>query len=237
MMLRLIVFCALAFGLSLLLGSVQPAAPVPLAQWGPGLAVFAMGLLFRRERLRVVFAGPRTPPDRYLAAIFVPVVATLVTYLVYNVGLRRGPTGIAGPWITWLWMPLGAIGEELGWRGYLHKRLNNDLVGPLAALVAGALWAAWQATLWPVDFATIGWLVLLLIAQSAAMHALLADAGFDVAVAALFRWIAALCALLFAAAAHETAFVMTHSLVWASVAVLVIAARHALGRSASWAGA
>ena len=36
-----------------------------------------------------------------------------------------------------LWMPLGALGEELGWRGYLHKKLDPRIRGLFSSLLVG----------------------------------------------------------------------------------------------------
>ncbi len=41
-------------------------------------------------------------------------------------------------------MPLGALGEELGWRGYLNKRLNARLGGLASSLLAETLQEAEQ---------------------------------------------------------------------------------------------
>jgi membrane protease YdiL (CAAX protease family) len=41
---------------------------------------------------------------------------------------------------------LFALGEEIGWRGFLQDALESSGVGPLrAALVAGVLWGVWHA--------------------------------------------------------------------------------------------
>jgi len=45
---------------------------------------------------------------------------------------------------------LGPLGEELGWRGFLQPRLEENLGWFLATLCVSSIWAIWHAPLWGI---------------------------------------------------------------------------------------
>ena len=116
-------------------------------------------------------------------------------------------------------MPFGAIGEELGWRGYLHKKLDPGMRGLFSSLLVGALWMPIH-----VQFLTRGpvfilLLALLIISYSVVIYALVHDQDFNVLLAGLFHLAINLSNLLFLDVIYETAFMLVNALVWAAVAV------------------
>ena len=51
----------------------------------------------------------------------------------------------------WLLLPsivVGALGEEVGWRGYLHQRLDPALAPLVSSALVGVLWGTWHVGLW-----------------------------------------------------------------------------------------
>lgn len=46
---------------------------------------------------------------------------------------------------------LGPLGEELGWRGILQEKLNQDVGWLEASLLIGAIWFVWHLPLWTID--------------------------------------------------------------------------------------
>jgi len=130
-----------------LLGGVQQAAGVPaeisLPQWGPGVAALLMLVLFCKDGHKITFHAKDTPALRYLNAALIPAGAALVLWLAAS--LLRIPPAQEAPiynslLLAVLWMPLGALGEELGWRGYLNKRLDARLSGLASSLLVDLLW-------------------------------------------------------------------------------------------------
>ena len=70
-------------------------------------------------------------------------------------------------------LPLAAIGEELGWRGYALPRLQSRIGALPASLVIGILWAAWHLpyfadpTIHPLPFwLDFGGFVVVLVSES-----------------------------------------------------------------------
>ena len=156
MLLRVVVFYLLAFFFTVILGGSQQAAglsleSVILAQWGPGPAVLFMLVIFRKDGQRLSFLDRAVPASRYLLAALIPAGGGLLIYLINTliVGQLRFGDMAGVPWSLLLWFPLGAIGEELGWRGYLHKRLNPHVAGWASSLVVAVLRALWHVGSYP----------------------------------------------------------------------------------------
>lgn len=141
---------AMALGLSLL-----PGGGVALYGWTPALAVVLILVLAGKARSRSAWAAlgfERSGRSLWLIAVAIPVVVLSTGYIVASAGGVTGlalPAGISVPrfGITWLvLLPAGAIsaiGEELGWRGFLLPRLAS-LGRVRAGLAIGLLWAVWH---------------------------------------------------------------------------------------------
>ena len=107
--------------------------------WTSGLGGLAREL---RSRLRV----PWRARGWLLYASVIPAVVTLI-----GVGAAR-LTGDSQPFLRSAAlltvvvnaMVTGAVGEELGWRGFLLSRLDAHMSARSASLVMSALWALWH---------------------------------------------------------------------------------------------
>jgi membrane protease YdiL (CAAX protease family) len=142
----------LAFASSILGGRfVDPYGWIPLA--AAVLVIAACGGLLRRAAwsgLGVRSAGFRA----WLPAIAIPGAVLSAGYLVAaatgnaQLGLRETPPLVfAGTTVAIVAAgSIEAIGEELGWRGFLLPRLA-DLGRVRAGLAGGLLWAVWHAPL------------------------------------------------------------------------------------------
>jgi membrane protease YdiL (CAAX protease family) len=120
------------------------------------------------------------------------------------------------------WMPFGALGEELGWRGYLHKKLDPRMSGLLSSILVGILWMPIH-----VQFITRGplfvfFLALLLISYSIVIYALVQDTDFNVLLATIFHLFINVANLLFLDVIYETQFMMVNALVWVAVAAFTV---------------
>jgi membrane protease YdiL (CAAX protease family) len=136
--------------------------------WMPGVAGMATALVFRRG-LRGF--GWRLGRPRYLALGYVvPPMAALLAYgTVWLVGLgefaprsavdqvaqQLGLSGQPREAVVAAWLAvvasvgvlfgvLTALGEEIGWRGFLVPELSARLRFRGAAVLSGAIWAAWH---------------------------------------------------------------------------------------------
>lgn len=76
-----------------------------------------------------------------LYALAVPVANLIHPGLGYGVPLWADPMSYLGPF---LFLMLFAIGEEIGWQGYVAPRLSARHGDLTAAVIIGVVWAAWH---------------------------------------------------------------------------------------------
>jgi membrane protease YdiL (CAAX protease family) len=230
MFLRIGIFYVLTWFFLMLLGGVQQEtgllpAEIGLAQWGPGLAALLMLLIFRKDRHKIVFFSKETPVIRYLFAALIPVGVGLVVLLVSSL-VPMESSATPAPYnsllLFVLWMPLGALGEEFGWRGYLHKKLDPRMRGLLSSLLVGALWMPIHVHFLAEGPVFVFFLAVLIISYSVVIYALVQDTGFNVLLATIFHLSINFTNLLFLDVIYETPFMMVNGLVWAVVAAIVV---------------
>src|SRR5262245_34232943 len=128
----LVVFLAVTFALSAIFYA-QSFSGVPLAQvaprlmWVPGITAIVTQLAFHRT---LAGLGWRLGPWRYLAlAVLVPIAYCVVIYVpVWVAGLGRFDAAYFGKVLPFVPVALiqsllTALGEEIGWRGFLAPTL------------------------------------------------------------------------------------------------------------------
>jgi membrane protease YdiL (CAAX protease family) len=182
-------------------------------------------VIFRKDGHKITFFSNATPAKRYLSAVFIPVGAGLIVFLISRLMAIQpsadAPTyGSLLPLI--LWMPFGAIGEELGWRGYLHKKLDTRLRGLYSSLLVGLLWAPIHVTFFARGPVFVFLLFLMIVSYSIVIYALVQDTGFSVALAGVFHLFINLTNLLYLAIIYETQLMFVNSLVWVVIAAVTI---------------
>lgn len=233
MFLRISIFYVLTWFFLIFLGGIQGATgflppEIGLAQWGPGIAALLMLALFRRDGHKITFFSRETPALRYLYAALIPVGVGLIILLVRSF-MSIEPSGDAPAYGSLLplilWMPLGALGEELGWRGYLHKKLDTRMRGLFSSLLVGLLWMPIHVAFLSQGPVFILFLALLIVSYSIVIYALVQDTGFNVLLASIFHLAINLSNLLFLDVIYETSFMAVNALVWAVTAAVVVVRR------------
>jgi membrane protease YdiL (CAAX protease family) len=125
-------------------------------------------------------------------------------------------------------MPLGAIGEELGWRGYLHRRLNAGIAGFGSSRIVGTLWGLWHIGSYANGLLYMAFFVILMVSYSIVIYTLVVDAGFNVAVAGLFHLTINVTSLFSFSRISSLGFVIVNAGVWAAIAAALVASRRTL---------
>ncbi len=229
MFLRVSLFYIMTWFFLMLLGGIQQETgllppEIGLPQWGPGIAALVMLLIFRKDNFKLSFFDKSIPAFRYLAALLPLGIGVLVYLLRFIFPFEAAaPEGIfENLSLVLIWMPLGALGEEIGWRGYLHKKLDTKMRGLVSSVLVGILW-------FPIHIHFLGegplfifLLVIWFIAQSIVMYAILHDIEFNIVIATLYHWAINLANLLILDVTYNTSFWMLNTLIWVVVAAFAI---------------
>jgi membrane protease YdiL (CAAX protease family) len=125
-------------------------------------------------------------------------------------------------------MPFGALGEEIGWRGYLHKKLDARMRGLFSSLLVGILWMPIHVTFLAQGPLFIFFLTVLIISYSIVIYALVQDTGFNVLLASIFHLAINLTNVLFLDVIYELSFMIINSLVWAALAAVIVISKRDL---------
>jgi uncharacterized protein len=166
-----ILFFVMAFGLAWILMSLPVAQhygllaeelPLELlliiGSWVPNIAAFiVIGFVIKRKGgIKNLFLGWtkwKVHPGWYLLA-FSPVLFGFIVIGLYSMIYGYSPsTGLFAEPVEFLGLLVlititGAMGEELGWRGFALPRLQLRMSALQASVLLGVLWSLWHLPLW-----------------------------------------------------------------------------------------
>jgi uncharacterized protein len=119
--------------------------------WSPTVIALALSLYFEgitgvRTLLGLLFRGSSKSTSWYLIGLVIPAAAVAFAIIVAR-HLHSGAAFIslaALPLTVGLQVFTGAMGEELGWRGFLLSHLERRLSPRVAAVVMAITWALWH---------------------------------------------------------------------------------------------
>ena len=143
-------------------------------------------------RRAIDFRRPRGAGWYLTALLFMPVVGILEFGVLRSTGAGPPLPQIAPGQAMFFFVAffVGAIGEELGWQGYVYPALRTHRSALGAALVVGVAWALWHV----IPFAQLGrsldwifWHSLSAVALRIVIVWLFANTGGSVSVAVLFH--------------------------------------------------
>ncbi len=235
MILRVVVFYVLTWFFTFLIGGVQqeiglPAELLVLFQWAPGIAGLLTMLIFRKkDGVRITLFSPEMPPRGYLWAFLLPLGFGLLAF-VFALLFLGDPQGMQITVAGVAMMVAGAVGEEIGWRGYLHKRIAPHMNGLTSSLLVGVLWALFHVQYYEGGLLFMAFMGLAFISLSIMAYAVLAEYAFNVLGATLFHLGINLTAALIAGLvlSFSLSFAIAYGVIAALIAAAVVYARREL---------
>jgi uncharacterized protein len=230
MAIRILIYYIFTFFFTMLLGGLQQATGVLpqiiLPQWGPGIAGLLMLLFFRKDKHSIKFEFQRGQIKQYLLSIAFPILITgvgIAFYVLVLNGISVSQLTLF-PSVVLIGSTLfGAIGEEIGWRGYLQPTLNKKMNLFWSSLVVAALWAPWHVGnfAYGLEFA-IGF-ILAILGYTFFISYLIKDTKFNLVIAILFHWIINLANSVVPISTLTTGkFMLTVGVTWAVAAIVLV---------------
>jgi membrane protease YdiL (CAAX protease family) len=172
-----------------------------IGSWVPNIAAFVViGLIIKRKggikNLLKGWLKWRMHPGWYLVALSPILFGLIAIYLfgwIYGYSpsteLLSDPSGLIALLI--LITITGAMGEELGWRGFALPKLQLRMNALSASILLGIIWSLWHLPLWfaGLGFETIPYGVYMLIGVSFSIMVTAAcnSSGGSILIATLFH--------------------------------------------------
>lgn len=151
---KITLFYALTYILNVAFTLLTPN--FPLAAASPTIAFLLLSWPARKWLRPLTFRLTRSIVPRLGLSLLLPVGIGGLAYLLagfvgIDVEMMGGVTAVflLG---TYLFLILGALLEEIGWRGYLQPLLDESTSKEIAAFVVGFLWSVWHFTLFQNGF-------------------------------------------------------------------------------------
>lgn len=156
---RIVLFLILAFALSAVVE--LKTLPVFVLMWCPGIAAIAVRLLFQRNLQGCGWKWRATPLE-IVSYLLPPALALVVYGAVWLTGIGGFQAGglVSGKDLGYQLPLLGtiliratlgfpksaifALGEEIGWRGFLVPELAQLGTFATTCWISGAMWAVWH---------------------------------------------------------------------------------------------
>jgi uncharacterized protein len=195
MLLRVGIFYGLTFIFTILLALFQQSLgigfeKITFPQLGPGIAALAMLMLFKRDKIKINLSVKDVGVLKYTIALLLPLIVAGAVFLMYSQFIGEINVRIDSPPAFLMilgGMFIGAFGEEIGWRGYLQKLLEQKQNALASGILVGLLWGLWHLGNYQYGLSYLVFFLFSTIGSSVVLVWLLRKTNFNVLLAALFH--------------------------------------------------
>lgn len=192
---------------------------ISLPQLGPVLGVLIFFLIFKELPAKINFQANTQIIQNSLLALVIPLVLFTITYLLgKQIGLGATVTKNLSSLLPMMFagMLVGAIGEEIGWRGFLQPLLETKYSIMFSSISVGLIWGLWHMGHFKNGPVFILGFLLFTVSASLILSWLLAGSNYNLIISALFHLAINIGFLLFFRnALTDAKFMLVNGAVWA----------------------
>ena len=197
---------------------------IVLPQFAPVIGFLAVTLIFKDLIFSVNFNFNKAVAIKTLIAFAIPFLLCSVSYYIgkqagINVKMTENLQSILP--IMIIGVLIGAVGEEIGWRGFLQPMLEKKHSILIASIIVGTIWGLWHIPYYKNGiFFMIGFL-LFSISASIIIAWLLRGTQFNIIIAAVFHIAINLNAMVFFKNSDDKLNII-NGVVWLIPVILII---------------
>ncbi len=120
---------------------------VTLPQLAPSIAVIITVLIYASSKTFLNFRLEKSSLLQTLTALVLPILVFSIGFYICKIlGLKTSVTQnlLQSLPISSVGMLIGAVGEEIGWRGFLQPNLEKKYSVQLSSIITGLMWGLWH---------------------------------------------------------------------------------------------
>lgn len=163
---------------------------IVLPQLAPAIAFFILILFFKDLKVPIKFEFNKGISLKLCIALVLPLLLmTIAFYTGKQLGLKPQLTHNLKPLFSFMFIGIliGALGEEIGWRGFLQPTLEKHNSVLLSSIIIGLIWGLWHIGHYKNGVLFMVGFLLFTIAASIILAYLLRDTNYNIIVAVLFH--------------------------------------------------
>lgn len=190
---RVITFYLLTLVITIVLAIIQEQIGLAneliiLPQLGPAFAALIVFFVFKKNRIPIEVGMRKGLPELILVFV-VPIIIIGISFLLYRQFHEIMLTELSID--TWMILPgmlIGAMGEELGWRGYLLPELRTSLKPVQACVLTGFMWGLWHMGNYQFGILYMVGMILFAISSTLILYWIMRFSGNNIILATGFHF-------------------------------------------------
>ncbi|MEL6843965.1 MAG: type II CAAX endopeptidase family protein, partial [Bacteroidota bacterium] len=163
---------------------------IVLPQLAPAIGFLLVFLFFKSYRLPINFEVNQVVLLRSILGLLGPILLLGLAFVIgKGVGLKVSMTEDLGSLLSFviIGILIGALGEEIGWRGFLQPTLEKKFSVLLSSVIVGLIWGLWHIGHYKNGALFMIGFLLFSISASIILAWMLRDTDFNIIIATLFH--------------------------------------------------
>lgn len=201
-------------------------APIILPQLAPAISFLIIILLMKSLRVSINFDLNSIIALKSVMAILLPLfLASIIFFVSKFLGIEPKLAGVTMPTITLAiaTILIGALGEEIGWRGFLQPLLEKNSSALFASVIVGLLWGLWHVGHYKNGPLFMIAFLLFTVSASIIIAWMYRDTKFNIIIPMLFHTSINLCFfILFKHSLADYKFMAITAVVWLIPAIVIV---------------
>jgi uncharacterized protein len=199
---------------------------IVLPQLAPGIVFLVAFLFFSSLRTSINIELNPTVALRGLFSLLIPIVLFSIGFFVcktLGVDVTVSPNTISIVPLMFVGLLVGAIGEEIGWRGFMQPNLEKEFSIIWASVIVGVFWGFWHIGHYKNGVVFIIGFLFFSISASIIIGQLLKGTNYNLIISVLFHFSINLGFLLFfKSSLSNSKMMLVNGVVWLIPAILLI---------------
>lgn len=215
-----------AFKMEILNFKKIDGAPIILPQLAPAIAFLIIILLIKSLRVSINFDFNSIIALKSFMAIVIPFfLASIIFFVCKFMGMEPKLASGTIPTITLAIATIlvGALGEEIGWRGFLQPLLEKNYSALFASVIVGLLWGLWHVGHYKNGLLYMIAFLIFTVSASIIIAWMYRDTKFNILIPMLFHTSINFCFfMLFKHSLADYKFMAITAVVWLIPAIGVV---------------